>query len=384
MSWKRPLLWLTIPLSLFAVAANAQACRLRSPFTVNSQADADELTKCEQFNGDVNISPSASSNITLDGLLQVFGSLRATLPGHSDTADATTLISISSKTLSFVGGSLVISSVSSLQSIALPKLKIVVGALEMSDLPSLVDLHLEGINSIGNFSLVSAPRLLEASIGADSTYKDRDIGLKYITDTTDPAVVVRDVGLASLSGLVDLYDASLIELAELPNLNNALLNTGRVGEVRIRGNGNLTLSTWGGPGVGTTEQVVGKLSITGVKHVSPCRSFDVHEFIAVNNSVEYLHFSFTAVQRLEVRDNARLKTLVPWNGRNIWEWDLADVLIRDNPLLVLSQFPVRSANDTFTLLECPGSFNNSVDQWQWYPFHMETLAIDAAINDTFL
>ena len=383
-SWqKRPVFWLVAALlHLYAAPCSAQNddCTRDKAFIVTSQEDADTLGKCDRFNGDVGISPAAPGNITIDGLTEIRGKLFTADAGGKSAA----LSGVTCETLRTVDGGLSITNINTLQSISLPELFTVSGPLEISNLPALTDLQLQKINSVANFKLISAPNLLKMSVGAELVDIDPTVGLKHLTSQSDPSIQIRDVGIDQLSGVVDFWNASLFELAELPNLQSMLLILHHADEVRIQGNGNLTIHMMEEGWSDAPQPVMEKLYITGVKHISPCLWPDVHEFVAVNNTAKYLHFGFHAVQRLEIRDNPNMKTLIPWNGQNLYEWNLTDVLITGNPELTLQQFPHRRPDDNLTAYDCPFMYGENTDQWQWYPFHMNNVVIDANIDNTFL
>ncbi|KAK7421461.1 hypothetical protein QQX98_002160 [Neonectria punicea] len=378
--WNRSLaVALSLPLCTWFAGATAD-CPDAPTFTINSQEEADQLSKCRTFKGDIVISGDAVGNLTLEGPVKIDGKVYT----DSDSSGATSRLSaISSDTIESITGDLNISSLGELKSISLPSLSLVGGALTISKLPELVDLHLEDINSVASFRLISAPKLLDAEIGLPLLAEDLDVGLKHITDETDAVIEVRDVGLEGLGGLMNFWNASTFILEDMPNLDEALLLALRIGQARISGNGKLKLFM-SEKSVGSVQPVLETLNITGVRHISPCLWPDVHEFAAVNTTAEYLHFGFKQVRRLEIRDNPYMKTLVPWNGNNLWEWNLTDVLIQNNPLLSLKQYPRRANNDSLTELDCPFMYENNEDAWTWYPFHMNTVVINASIDNTFL
>ena len=368
--------------AFFVGAWATDKCTSTNGFTIASQADADVLSKCSEYTGDVLIASKAHGNITIDGLVTLHGRL-STAPSDS-IESATKLIGFSSKTIETIDGDLSITNLKGLELLDLPALTTVGGDVRLQSLPALVNVHLEQINSVASLSLVSLPGLRSPSIGLDHLTEGSSRGLKHITSTSDPKVEVRDVGFVDLGGIMDNWNASLFSLEDAPNLNELLIIVGRVGEVRIRGNGNLTLHMPEKGWVGDVVPVMEKLSITGIKHISPCLHPEVWDFVAINNTVKYLRFGFKGVRRLEIRDNPNMKRLLPFNGQNLWEWNLSTMVVQDNPLLELVEYPSRAADDILTLGDCPYMFNNTKDQWQWYPFSMETISINARVENSFL
>ncbi|KAH8690219.1 hypothetical protein BGW36DRAFT_433170 [Talaromyces proteolyticus] len=358
--------------------------------TITTQTDADKLGQCQTFDGDIVLTPTIKEDITLRGIQKINGALY-TGPG-TDTADKPTnaQFTLSSNTLTSISGNLTLSSMPGLYGLFLPNLTTVGGPVTMSELPVLANLSLQSINSVGNIRIISAPKLVNATMGSKTVTTDPTIGLKHITDPTDATIEVRNVGLSNVDGLIDLYNASNLILKDLPNLNSVILRTGNIDQVEIQGNNDLTVYTWEGSIFTDTPQpIIGTLNISGVKQVDPCLWPDVHNFIAVNNSIEYLHFGFKSLQRIEVRDNPNLRRFLPWNGPdfatiNVWLWNLTDLIIKDNPLLTLQHSFPRAANDTLTAQQCPFMFREQKDDWYWWPFHMQSLVIDANIDNTYL
>ncbi|KAF7557022.1 hypothetical protein G7046_g6152 [Stylonectria norvegica] len=377
--WVRPLSWLSILLSCAHLTA-AGNCPDGSTVTIKSQEDANEFKTCRTFKGDIVISKDAIGDIALEGPVNIVGKVYT---NSNSSEESSGLLAFSTDTIETITGDLEISSLGGLKNVSLTNLRTVGGALRLNNLPMLTGLHLEGINSVASFHLISTPNLLNANIGSQVVRNDPEVGLKHITSETTPIIEIKNVGLNDLTGLMDVWNASMFILEDVPNLDHTILITDHVQEMRIHGNGNLTLEMWERLLDGFNQPVIETLNITGVKHISPCLWPDVYEFIAINNTVEYLHFGFKNVQRLEIRDNPYMKTLVPFNGQNLWEWNLTDILIKDNPLLTLERHPPRAKDDNLTVLECPFMFNHSTDAWEWYPFHMNTIVVNASVQDNF-
>jgi hypothetical protein len=349
---------------------------------ISSQQDATVLSSsCSTWNGDISIiAADITGNITLDGLVTIQGSLYINGTGQ--------VTGLSSQTLKTISGNLTIDSVPSLKSIELPALATVGGPVRFSRLDSLVTVNLAALNAVDSLFLISLPRLPMVKIFQGEAY-GTTMGLHNITNPTDPRVEIIDVGLTELGGLVDTYDANALVISGVPQLNHATVFTGHIKTVQINGNGNLTFSLVDisyQNGSRTAHPLIETLNITGVKHVNPCEASTVHEFIAINNTVQYLHFDFFGLRRLEIRDNPDLKMLLPRNGADLSQWELSDVLITGNPLLQLTEFPVRSPDDDdLTKSGCLDVYSSRwKDTWKWYPFHMNTTVISANIDNTFL
>lgn len=385
--WHVPLRWWLLLLANLPRVVSADDCPTEGTFSITTQEDADKLSACDTYDGDIIISSAIAENISITGLASITGSLYTDGMTNSNFDNSSTIAtSIQSETITNIRADLNISSLPGLYNISLPNLRTVGGPVTFSDLPDLVDLHLELINSVGNLRIIATPQLLTPSIGTRQISTNSSVGLKHITSITDKTIEIRNAGISDLGGLPDLWNVSQLILEDLPNLNEADMIVGYVGEARISGNGNLTLHMWeGGAATGTVQPVFETLNISGVKHIDPCIWPDVHEFIVINNPVKYLRFGFKALQRLEVRGNANLTEILPWNGANLYEWNLTDLLIQDNPALKLAQnFTTRNPDDNLTVSECPYMFSHEKDEWEWYPFHMNSVVIDADIDNTFL
>lgn len=381
------------PYTIFAASATAVvACFLLQPalavecdrsVTFSNQGDVFEAN-CSSVTGDVVIPATAVGNITFDGLFNVKGDLRV----DSCNGDGcSTVLGVSSSNLTQIGGRLYIEGVPSLQSVTLPGLRKVAGDIHLLQLESLNQLNLVGINNIGSFHLVSAPKLLTASIGvALGISTDPTVGLKNITGeatgASEAEVELRDVGLSTLNGLIDFWDAKRLTIDSLPNLQRQTIRVRNVEEVRIVGNDNMTVYFWEQDVIeGTPGPNITKLHVSGIRHISPCLQPVVHEFVADNNpGLEYLHFNFDRLARVEVHDNPNLKKMVSWAKLNrFWK----DINIHDNPKLALSQFPVRAPDDNLTAYDCPSFYNAFRDQWAWFPNTFTSVVISADIDNTF-
>ncbi|CAG9956392.1 unnamed protein product [Clonostachys rosea f. rosea IK726] len=381
MAWWKRSAQLLAAIAFASTLAAADDCKSDSTFVISSQDDADKLGKCTEYTGDVGLSPSASGNLTVSGLEKITGKLLTESAGDKSAS----LVGITFEKLATVEGSVSVSSVDSLQFVSFPALTTVGGDIEISSLPELNTLKLPSINSIGSFKLESAPKLLKMSVGDSKHAKSTDskIGLKHITGESDRSIVVKNVGVDSLDGLLDLYNATLVDLSELPNLNRVILSLWHIDEVRIRGNGNLTVYMWEKATTETVQLDIGKFDIGGVKHISPCLSSNVQNFVVVNNTAEYLRFDFRGLQRLEVRENPNLKRLIPWGGSSLTNWWFQNITIKNNPELLLAYDPPRSSNDTLTANDCPYMFEHSEDKFRWLPWDMKTIDIDANIDNTY-
>ncbi|EHA53344.1 hypothetical protein MGG_13907 [Pyricularia oryzae 70-15] len=376
--------------TIFAASAVVATCLFSSVLAAEcdrslkfeTQADVDKAN-CSSITGDVVIPATATGVITFDDLLNIQGDLRV----DACQGNGCALVGISSRNLTRVDGRLYMEGVPSLQSVKLPGLRKVRGDLYLLDLPSLNELNLVSINNVGSFHLVNAPKLLQAKIGvARGISTDPDVGLKNITGEATGAgeaeVEVRNVGLSNLNGLIDFWDAKKLTIENLPNLHRQTFRVRNVEEMRVIGNDNMTLYFWeqdmmeGTPGPNIT-----RLHVSGIRHISPCLHPVVHEFVADNNPrLEYLHFNFEKLARLDVHDNPNLKKMVSWAKLNrFWK----DIHIHDNPQLRLSQFPERAPDDNLTAYDCPAFYNAFRDQWAWFPNVFNNVVISADIDNSF-
>jgi hypothetical protein len=118
MSWEWRLQSLVTSL-LVVVCASADSCTHPDGFTILSQADANSISVCQSFNGNINLSPAITGNITLNGPVNVIGGVY-TLSGGAENAG---FIGIPSTTLVSVSESLVLGPFGNLQSISFPRSK---------------------------------------------------------------------------------------------------------------------------------------------------------------------------------------------------------------------------------------------------------------------
>lgn len=369
---------LCLALSLVGAAA-ARDCS--GSVTIKSQSDADNLSDCKTFDGDVAIAASATGNITFKGVSVINGDFRA----EGESSDGGGPAGISSKSIKEIKGELAITSLSAVESVSLPDLKTVGGKVDISDLPSLKSLNLHHIHSVGSLRIASAPELEDFDVGEGliAAESDPDRGLRHMTDD-DPTVTIKNIGASDISGIFGGWDASVFELSGLPNLHRFVLGVGNVDDVRISGNWNLSVHMLESGWTDYDQPVIGRLAISGVLYVSPCLWPDVHELVAVDNPIEYLHFGFQMLGRLEVRRNPNLKQIVPFNGDSRWGWDLTDVVIEENPLLRLVELPPRAQNDTLTEEHCPFMFGDENGPFIWFTDELQNVVISGNVDNSFL
>lgn len=376
--------------TVFAVSALLTAAGLARAdcdsggITFTSQSDID-TANCTFVNGDVVISATAPGNITFNNLTTINGSL--IVQGCGD-ATCSRILGISSTNLTTVEGRLQISSVPSLQSITLPGLRRVNHDLILDELPELTKVNLGGIKRVGSLKLSSALKLITATIGSRGYSFDPNVGLKNITGnltgSADAVVEVRNVGLRDMDGILDFWSARRLVIENLPNLNVQMIKVLNLDEMRVVGNDNLTLRFWEANlnEPNTPGPIINRLLVSGVRNLSPCLQPVVHEFYAFNNSaMEYLYFNFDQLNRIEIRDNPRLKKIVSWASLNrFWR----NVYIHDNPALSLTRFPgPREPGDNVSEVYCNDLSKAHRDQWAWFPNTFDNLVINADIDNSF-
>ncbi|KAI0537055.1 hypothetical protein GGR58DRAFT_527693 [Xylaria digitata] len=148
------------------VLARAAVCNTT---IINSQEDAKAIrTACANITGDLVLGSEASREIILDGITNIFGSLR----NDGDSA----ITSISSSTLSAIWVNATFRGLSSLQSITFPNL-IAVGTLSqdrsilangsvvLEDLPALETTSLESLTNLGEYRVIALPKWTEDECG---------------------------------------------------------------------------------------------------------------------------------------------------------------------------------------------------------------------------
>ncbi|SPO07086.1 uncharacterized protein DNG_09780 [Cephalotrichum gorgonifer] len=343
--------------------------------TISSQSDADSISDCNTFDGDVTFAPDASGDISLGDLRVIKGDLSAS---GSDSG----LTGISAAKLTDINGDLTISSLRGLASINFPSLRLVGGPVSVSDLPFLTSLNVPEINSIGSLSLTTAPLLTDLNFGTFPATDDLSVGLRHITGSS-ATVTIKSIGASDITPIFGSWNASKVEVADMRNLDSMILLVGNVDDFRISGNGNLSLHMGQKGWSGDVQPVINRLSISGVVHVAPCLYPDVHEFVVEDNTVEYLHFGLMALRKLEVRRNPNLRYLVPFNGDSRFDWNLTDVVIEENPVLRLVETPKRAENDTRTSENCPYMWGDENEPFVWFSEELHNVIVSGNVDNSF-
>ncbi|KAF2965811.1 hypothetical protein GQX73_g7769 [Xylaria multiplex] len=238
------------------VLARAAIC---NTIIINSQEDAkDTRTACTNITGDLVLGSEASGEIILDGITNIFGSLR----NDGDSA----ITSISSSTLSAIWVNAAFQGLSSLQSIAFPNLItvgtpdqdrgiIANGSVVLEDLPALETTNLEGLTNIGEYHVIALPKWTEDECGlyerdiqtsqGPSVIEIRDVAFQgpygpcvLITQTNVDSITISGYAHPTIS----LYQNSTKSISITGDGNSSVkLGTAFIGSAAISGTSSLTV-----------------------------------------------------------------------------------------------------------------------------------------------
>ncbi|PKS08457.1 hypothetical protein jhhlp_004840 [Lomentospora prolificans] len=312
------------------LAAAANECPSDNPFTIRNQADADKLSQCGYFLGNVHVIDGAEGDIVLEGINSIGGDLIVSYTQDPPTGD---LKSVSAPDLRTIEGSLQLGPHDTLQHVDLPQLNKILRSFSVSAVPELTELNAPTLGSFkGSFSLTDAPKLEAFVLMAPG---DTARGGQSPLLEEGGYVRIDNVGVHNLSNVFNGYSAESIWLANLPNLNDLTIYLGDVDYFDVAGNGklNLTIASLG------HERPARRLNITGVAAMgSPCTRILATNVIFENNTAEVLPFWIKGLEELEIRNNPNLRFAIPGlTPSSSDDWSLREVTITDNPKLRLAQ-----------------------------------------------
>ncbi len=199
------------------------------PLTVSSQDDADSISSCDNFIGNVVIDPSVSGSLELNGMRMISGDLTV--------ANVTALTSLSADTLNQILGSFDLTDLTSLSTLHFPAL-VAPRLLRLSGLPSLQALGFTtGVSQVDLVSVIDTQ--LNDLSGLELTYAGEidisnnpyltTIRFNDLTNLTDSLNVGFNGGNLSLAlpnlesaASIRLRNVSNIDLASLSNTDSAL------------------------------------------------------------------------------------------------------------------------------------------------------------------
>ncbi|EEA27964.1 cell wall protein Ecm33 [Talaromyces marneffei ATCC 18224] len=189
-----------------AYAASNNCGKAGSITNITSQADADSLSSCETFEGDIVILPQAANGLTFNGIQEITGSL---------TADgATNVTSISAPRLTTIGDEFGLSGIILLTSLNFPEL-LTVGSINFQALPNLQAFTFtKGISKAGSVVITNTGLTTLAGIKL-STVENFDL----TANTALISVNVNDI--KNVTGNLVFAANNMKLIIELPNLVSA-------------------------------------------------------------------------------------------------------------------------------------------------------------------
>ncbi|PYH95140.1 hypothetical protein BO71DRAFT_429298 [Aspergillus ellipticus CBS 707.79] len=223
-----------LPALAVAQAAVAASCGSSgSTITIASQSDLDSYATCTTLKGDVEISESASGDLTLSGVTSITGALTCT--------GASNITSLTASALSSIGD-----------------------AFKLDGLTTLTTLSFTNLSSVGSISWTALPELQSL----DFTKGVSDAGNVEITNT----------GLTSLDG-ISLTTVGTFDITENTNLKTVNVNelTNATGLINFAGNldslqiilpnlgtgTNMTFRNVSGVSIPSLETLTGQLGFWG-------------------------------------------------------------------------------------------------------------------------
>lgn len=227
--------------------AAAESCDLS--ISIRSAADAEEIRKrCSTIGGDLQIIDLMES-INLDGVQTINGSFNV-YTSDTTAPPPSSPFTISSSTLSTLGGSLYLDGPKGLEAVRLPALEIV-QSLSIYG-PDLTYMDITNLHTLGRLVL-DAPSLKTL----------RHNGFREIIGGyRKPTFLVYGAALDSVDSLFEnpLKGVGYTRFGSLPNVDHVNFGFASVESVNFMGNGNLTV-TMGGPR--TTSMEIDRLMLEG-------------------------------------------------------------------------------------------------------------------------
>jgi len=356
------------------LATAANECPSDNPLTIRNQVDADKLSQCGYFLGDVYVTDDAQGDIVLGGVNSIGGNFFVNTTQNPSTGG---LKSVSAPDLRTLEGSLRLGPHSTLQRVDLPQLNQVLGSFLVGTVPELTELNAPALGVFrGSFFLTDAPKLETFTLKANTTYRNE---LEKAGE-----VRIDNVGVHNLTNVFNGFSAYSVWLANLPNLNDLTMYLGDVKYFDVAGNGrlNLTIRSL------CFEKPAAHINITGVSAMnSLCTQIQGRKFFFENNTAEVLPFWIKGLQQLRIQNNPNLRLAIPGSTPFNDDWSLREVIITDNPKLRLAQSLgaddplVRNCDDFY---KGKSSGYDTRETWVFDWDLLEHLEIHADIEPKFL
>ena len=172
--------------------------------TINSPSDAESISNCQTYNGDITISPSASGAIDLGGLSKLAGGLEA--------ANATQLTSITADNLTTIQGTFRLADLTILTTLQFGALS-AVNRIQWGRLPALQSLNFDsGVTTANNIYITNTQ--LNDLGGIDVS----KIGSLYLSENPYLSTITLDKLTNVTQGLAVRANGQDLEVT-LPNLD---------------------------------------------------------------------------------------------------------------------------------------------------------------------
>lgn len=196
--------------------------------TISSSADADSISSCKLYDGDIVISASNTDNITLTGIESIAGDL---------TASNASISALSAPDLITIGGTLQLSHLGRLSTLRVPSLT-TLNSILWVNLPSLRSVDFEGgVSQAGNIvifdtgllSIGGLSMVLAKSIDISNNAQLETIGLQDLENATSlsfqanaPTLSLRFDSLQFVFGNMTFANISALSTPDLQEVTGAL------------------------------------------------------------------------------------------------------------------------------------------------------------------
>lgn len=201
------------------------------PRTITTNADAESISQCQRYNGDITIGIGASGNIHLNGIETITGNLTA--------ADASSLISLNADNITSIGGTLRLSNLTRLSDFGFPLLERV-QTLAWTGLPSLEGLSFDTgltevesvyISNTGLINLSGLTPVVVGSIDVNNNAYLETVGLNDLVNATStlsfrsnaPNLVIQFESLQFVSGSLFFRNISGLSVPDLQNVTGSFV-----------------------------------------------------------------------------------------------------------------------------------------------------------------
>lgn len=199
------------------------------PKTISTSADAESISRCQTYDGDIVIGAGASGNIHLNGVKTVTGNLTA--------ADAPLLTSLNADSITSIGGTLRLSNLTRLSDFGFPLLERVQN-LAWTGLPSLQGLSFDTglteaesiyISNTGLINLSGFTPVVVDSIDVNNNAYLETVNLNELENATStlsfrsnaPNLIVQFESLQFVSGNLTLRNISGLSVPDLQNVTGS-------------------------------------------------------------------------------------------------------------------------------------------------------------------